>query len=120
VKKAAMNIKVLIVDDSPVMRKAVRQLLSEESGIEIVGEASSLSQMLEMEERFKLVIMDLHLINEGSTLPDGAGSRVVAVPACSNEDGVPKAKDIGASAFLDKMHLHNTLIPKILELREEM
>ena len=117
-----MNIKVLIVDDSPVMRKAVRQLLSEESGIEIVGEASSLSQMLEMEERFKpeIVIMDLRLIDEGSTLPDSGGSRVVAISACSNEDGVPKAKEIGASAFLDKMNLHNTLIPKILELREEM
>jgi hypothetical protein len=44
VTKAAMNIKVLIVDNSPVMGKAVRQLLSEESGIEIVGEASSLSR----------------------------------------------------------------------------
>jgi DNA-binding NarL/FixJ family response regulator len=62
-----MKIGVLIVDDSPVMRKAVRQLLSEEADIEIVGEAVSLSQMLEMEERYKpeIVIMDLHLIEVG-------------------------------------------------------
>jgi hypothetical protein len=45
---------------------------------------------------------------------------VVKISACSNEDGEPQAKEIGASAFLDKMNLHNTLIPKILELREEM
>jgi chemotaxis response regulator CheB len=76
-----MNIKVPIVDDSAVMRRAVRQLPSEQSGIEIVGKASSLSQKLEMQERFKpeIVIMNLHLIDEGSTRPDGAGSRVVAI-----------------------------------------
>lgn len=43
---------------------------------------------------------------------------MVAISACSYKDGVPKAKEIGASAFLDKMDLHNTLIPKILELRK--
>jgi len=117
-----MKIRVLIVDDSPVMRKAVRQLLSEEADIEIVGEAVNLSQMLEMEELHKpeIVIMDLHMIDEGSTLPDVAGSRVLAISACNSDDGGPKAKEIGASAFLDKMDLHNTLIPKIFELREEM
>jgi DNA-binding NarL/FixJ family response regulator len=117
-----MNIKVLIVDDSPVMRKAVRQLLSEEAGIEIVGEAASLTEMLAMEEQHKpeIVIMDLHLIEEGGTLRDAPGARVLAISACSYKDGVPKAKEIGASAFLDKMDLHNTLIPKILELRKEI
>jgi DNA-binding NarL/FixJ family response regulator len=117
-----MKIKVLIVDDSPVMRKAVRQLLSEEAGIEIVGEAASLTEMLAMEEQHKpeIVIMDLHLIEEGSTLPDAPGARVLAISACSYKDGLPKAKEIGASAFLDKMDLHNTLIPKILELRKEI
>jgi chemotaxis response regulator CheB len=43
-----MPIRVLIADDSPVMRKAVRQLLMIEPEIEIVGEACSFRQMLEM------------------------------------------------------------------------
>jgi hypothetical protein len=64
--------------------------------------------------------MDLHLIDEGDTLPDVVGSRVIAISASSNMDGVPKAKEIGASAFLDKMDLSDTLIPKIFELREAM
>jgi hypothetical protein len=58
--KVAMKIKVLIVDVSPVMRKAVRQLLSEEAGIGIVGEAASLTEMLAIGEQHKpeIVIMD--------------------------------------------------------------
>jgi hypothetical protein len=58
--------------------------------------------MLEMEELYKpeIVIMDLHLIDEGDTLPDVVGSRVIAISTSSNKDGVPKAKEIRAKIFM--------------------
>jgi hypothetical protein len=36
--------------------------------------------------------------------------------ASDAEEGDQKAKELGAGAFLDKLWLHTTLIPKIFEL----
>jgi chemotaxis response regulator CheB len=44
-----LPIRVLIVDDSPVMRKAVRQLPMVESEIDIVGKACSLRLLIDMQ-----------------------------------------------------------------------
>jgi DNA-binding NarL/FixJ family response regulator len=120
-----VKIKVLIADDSPIMRKAVRELLETEADIEIVGEAVNFEQMLAMKEKYQpeIVIMDLHMIEDSGALPEELkleGSRLLAISARSKEDGEPKAKEIGASAFLDKNGLYGTLIPKIYELRDGM
>jgi DNA-binding NarL/FixJ family response regulator len=120
--QVAMKIRVLIADDSPVMRKAVRELLTAEANIEIVGEAINLSEMSEMNKRLQpdVVIMDLHMMENDAPplISDDQGSHTLMMSLCEPEEGVRKAKDLGASAYLDKMNLYDTLIPKIFELHQ--
>jgi DNA-binding NarL/FixJ family response regulator len=40
--------KVLIADDSEVMRTAIRKMLQEESSIDVVGEASSFAEIADL------------------------------------------------------------------------
>jgi CheY-like chemotaxis protein len=114
-------IRVLIADDSPVMRKAVRRLLEIEPGIEIVGEACSFRQMIDMKQQFQpdVVVMDLHMTEESETATDelkNFGSPLIAVSVCDTDEGEPKAREIGATLFLDKMRLSEELVPRIREL----
>jgi AmiR/NasT family two-component response regulator len=65
-----------------------------------------------------IVIMDLHMAEESemSAHELSSESRLLAISASDAEEGSQKAKEFGASAFLDKLWLHTTLIPKIFEL----
>jgi DNA-binding NarL/FixJ family response regulator len=49
-----MAIKVLLADDSDVMRSAMRKTLEEEPRIEIVGEASTFAATMQMISDFSL------------------------------------------------------------------
>jgi chemotaxis response regulator CheB len=118
-----LPIRVLIADDSAIMRKAVREVLACEPEIEIVGEAFNVEQMIAMRSEFSpdIVIMDLRMAEESKTFPEGPNnspSRLLAISAADAGEGQTKAKGMGASAFLDKMNLYTTLIPKIFELSE--
>jgi DNA-binding NarL/FixJ family response regulator len=120
-KRWQLKIKVLIADESPLMRRAIRELLSQEAGIEIVGEAYTLSHTLAMKEQYQpdIVVMDLRLMEKSEVLPallSANGSKVLAISICDPRDGVRKAENLGASAFVDKLVLYDTLVPKIFEL----
>ncbi len=54
-------IRVLIVDDHPVVRRGLRSLLAEEQDIEVVGEAANGKEALEQVERLQpdVILMDL-------------------------------------------------------------
>ncbi len=60
---AEMTIRVLLVDDSWEVRERLRILLLQEPDIELVGEAVSGEEALEMLERLPadVVVMDLNL-----------------------------------------------------------
>ena len=45
--------KVLIADDSDVMRTAIRKILQEENDINVVGEATSFAETMQMIGDFK-------------------------------------------------------------------
>ncbi len=59
----AMSIRAVIVDDEPLARKRIHDLLREDREIEIVGECCSGSQALEMLEREKpdLLFLDVQM-----------------------------------------------------------
>jgi chemotaxis response regulator CheB len=113
-----MPVRVLIADDSLVMRDAVRNLLSGQPGIEIVGVACNVHEMIEMRAQFvpDIVIMDLYMAEDSKMSLSSGESHLLAVSAGDPEEAGEKAKELGASAFLDKLCLHATLIPKIFEM----
>ena len=55
--------RVLIVDDHPVVRKGLLQILAEEPDIAVAAEAETASEMLELVkgERFDIVVLDITL-----------------------------------------------------------
>ena len=62
-------IRVLLVDDHPVVREGLRKMLDPDSGIEVVGEASSGEEsLLQMDElRPDVVLMDIRMPGMGGT-----------------------------------------------------
>jgi Response regulator containing a CheY-like receiver domain and an HTH DNA-binding domain len=104
-----MCVKVLLADDTEVMRKAIRGLLSECQDISLISEAATFSETVQKSQELlpDQVIFDLHMA-EGKSLH---------LPAIANDDEAKAmAESIGAAKFLDKMNLARELIPAILEL----
>ena len=64
--------KVLIADDSEIMRTAIRKLLQEESNIHIVGEASTFAETMQMIGDFKpdVLLLDLHMPEKRAFTPE--------------------------------------------------
>ena len=100
--------RVLIVDDQPQVRSALRLLLREELGVTVVGEAGDLEQALELAcvKQPDLVLLDWELpTQDGATALVGlrAAYPGLAVIALSSR---PEARQLalaaGADAFVSK------------------
>jgi DNA-binding NarL/FixJ family response regulator len=120
-----MCIKVLVADDTAVMRNAIRTLLGEEPEIELVAEAENFAQSLSLTRKFKphVVILDLHMPDSLNLTPMNVceGLRayraaVLAISVWHDEDTRALAQSYGASALLDKMVLGKELIPAVMKL----
>jgi DNA-binding NarL/FixJ family response regulator len=125
VPPSTMCIKVLLADDTPVMRKAIRSLLGEEPEIELVAEAENFAQSLSMTRKFKphVVILDLHMPDSSNLTPMNVSeglrayrAAVLAISVWNDEDTHALAQSYGASALLDKMRLGQELIPAVMRL----
>jgi two-component system response regulator NreC len=116
-----MPIKVLLADDSDVVRRAIRRLLEGHPDIELVGEASDFSETAQMttELRPHVIVVDLNMKNDAMTISDvkpqlnGCDARVVAISFANDEIAQTLANNFGAVTLLDKMELVNELIPTI-------
>lgn len=57
------SIRVLLIDDHPLFRKGVGQMISDETGFEVVGEADSGEQGIALAQQLSpdLILLDLHM-----------------------------------------------------------
>jgi two-component system, NarL family, response regulator DevR len=117
-----MSIKVLLVDGSDVMRSAIRQLLKNELGIEVIGIATSFAEALVLTAALKpdVLLMDPHMPDEREYAPGLVKSQillhtkcVVAISLWNDDDAKALAESFGAHVLLDKMSLYSELIPAI-------
>jgi DNA-binding NarL/FixJ family response regulator len=120
-----MCIKVLVADDTPVMRNAICTLLGGEPEIELVAEAENFAESLTLTREFKphVVILDLHMPDSANLTPMNVSeglrayrAAVLAISVWHDEDTRSLARSYGASALLDKMHLGKELIPAVMKL----
>ena len=103
-------IRVLVVDDHPIVRQGLRSFLSSRAGIEVVGEAGDAEEGLAEASRLlpDVVLMDLVMPGGGAVeaiAAIGALSRpprVVVLTSFSADDQVLPAVRSGASGYVMK------------------
>jgi two-component system, chemotaxis family, protein-glutamate methylesterase/glutaminase len=119
-----MPIKLLLADASNVMRAAIRKLLKEELGIEVIGTAVSLVETLQLTAALKpdVLLMDPHMQDEREYSPELVKSQillhtkcVLAISTQNDDEEKALAESLGAHVLLDKMNLYSELIPAIMQ-----
>jgi DNA-binding NarL/FixJ family response regulator len=119
-----MKIKVVLADDSDVMRAAIACVLKEDPSIEVVGEASSFAETIQMIGDFRpdIVLLDLHLPEKWQFTPEFVRSQlksvkhILALSFSNDEEANILAESYGVAVLLDKMKLYNELLPAISRL----
>lgn len=130
-----MNIKVLVVDDSPFMRKIITETIGSIDGLEVIGTARNGRDALKAIPQFQpdVITLDiempglngletLEIIKKEHTTP------VIMMSSFSGEDNTIAALDLGAMDFIEKPHdirnqsdvFKNEVADKIKPLFEQM
>ncbi|WP_112263914.1 response regulator [Lentzea terrae] len=107
-----MIIRVLLVDDQPLIRAGFRMFLAAEPDIEIVGEAGNGREAVRLAGtcRADVVLMDIRMpeldgieaTREIAASDDLAGVRILVLTTFENDENVVRALRAGASGFLGK------------------
>lgn len=108
---ARRPLRVMVVDDHPVMRAATRRFLDAEADIDVVGEAGAIDSALAVApttERLDVIVLDLSL--PGQSGLDGAaalrhrykGVRILMLTVYSDPGIAQHALENGADGFLTK------------------
>lgn len=103
-------IKVLLVDDHELIRAGISRMLLDDGNIEIVGEASSGEEALNMLRKScpDVVLMDLKMPGIGGLEATRrvnrlcANTKIVVVTACIDDPYPSHVMDSGASAYISK------------------
>jgi DNA-binding NarL/FixJ family response regulator len=103
-------VRVLCIDDHPMIRDGVATLLSPDSGVVLAGESSDVAHGVEQIQRLRpdVVLTDFHL-SDGTALDVIAavrllspGTRVIVFTDASGDLVARRALDAGAAAWLLK------------------
>ncbi|MES1168177.1 MAG: response regulator transcription factor, partial [Oleiharenicola lentus] len=106
----AKAIRVLLVDDSPIIRLGLRSALEDQEDIEIIGEAGTAAAGLDAVNRLKpdVVMLDLHLPDKSGLLACRdflkvrANLPVLILTSSSSERHMHDAIAAGAKGYLLK------------------
>ena len=104
------NIRILIVDDQPVVRNGLVIAINQEPGMEVIGEAESSNEAVEktLEYSPDVVLMDLKLPDMSGTvairriLMDRPDVRVLVFSVHNDNELVIQAIDAGATGYILK------------------
>jgi len=119
------RIRILIVDDHPIVRKGLAATIEPEPDMEVVASASSGKQAVGLfrEKNPDVTIMDLTLTPEMTGIqaiqairrefPD---ARVIVLSAYKGDEDIYRALEAGAVTYLLKESLGDDLIPIIREV----
>jgi DNA-binding NarL/FixJ family response regulator len=103
-------VRVLVVDDHPIVRQGLRSFLSSREGIEVVGEAGTADEAVAAAERLRpdVVLLDLVMPCGGSIEAIGrvralpGSPRVIVLTSFAGDDQVVPAVRAGAAGYLLK------------------
>ena len=118
-------VRVLLADDSDLIRRAIQRVLELEPSVLVVGEAKSFAQAFELCTALKpkIVILDLHMRDESKFTAEfiksellNCAEHVLAISVWNDDAAKDLASSYGAFALLDKSTLGSALLPIILKL----
>jgi DNA-binding NarL/FixJ family response regulator len=112
------SVSFLIVEDHPVVRRGLRDILADEYPGAVFGEAADSSSAMGAFERreWRVVLLDINIPGRGGleVLQDIArlhpASRVLVVSAYPEEEFAVRAFEIGASGYLSKNQAAEELV----------
>jgi DNA-binding NarL/FixJ family response regulator len=116
-------IKVLIADDHAVVRRGLRQILSETSDILVGGEASTVQEVRNFtrEQRWDVVVLDINMpggsgLDLISELRREAGPRILVLTVFPEDQYAVRTIRAGAAGFLTKESAPEKLIEAVRKI----
>lgn len=97
-------IRLLIVDDHPVVRRGLRAVFEAEPDLEVVGEAASGAEALELAVLADVVLLDLRLGSglSGVEVLERLTQRVLVLTTYDTDGDILAAVEAGAAGYLLK------------------
>ena len=123
---AADRIRVMVVDDHPVMRSGLTEVLGASGRLEVVGQAGDGEEAVITAGELKpeVIVMDVIMPRKDGVdacreimelLPD---TRVMMLTASSEEDAVIEAIAAGATGYLQKYSRPEELVGAVVDVAE--
>jgi len=117
-------IKVLVADDHAVVRRGIRQILSETPDILVAGEASTIPAVRELlrGQRWDVVVLDLNMPGGGGLellgelRRDAPGVRALVLTVSQESQYAVRAIKAGAAGFLTKESAPEKLIEAVRKI----
>ena len=120
----AGRIKVMVVDDHPMMRDGLRDALEESGHFEVVGQAADGEEAVRTVEELKpeVIVMDVIMPHKDGidacreimeVLPE---TRVLMLTASTEEDAVIEAVAAGATGYLQKFARSEEFVEAVLDV----
>jgi DNA-binding NarL/FixJ family response regulator len=114
-------IRVLLVDDHPVVRQGIRNLLESQEDIKIVGEASGGTEAIQMVKDLSpdVMLLDMEMPGIKGTQvakqikDEGLRVRVLALSAHDDKQYIQELLSSGASGYLVKEEVPETIIEAV-------
>lgn len=121
---SAPHVRVLLIDDSPLIRLGLKAALEDRSDITVIGEAGTATDGIALAQKLRpdVVLLDLRLPDQpgftacrelGRVLP---AARVLILTSATDERNVQQAITAGAAGYLLKDNDSATLASAILQV----
>lgn len=123
---SAGSIRVMVVDDHPIMRNGLRDVLEASGRVDVVGQAGDGEEAVRTVEQLRpeVIVMDVLMLRKDGIdacreimelLPT---TRVLMLTASSSMDAVIEAVAAGATGYLPKYSQPDELVETVVEVAE--
>ena len=120
------KISVLLVDDHTIVRQGLRALLSAEPDLEVVGEADTGRQGVQLAQKLApdVIVMDIAMPNLNGLeatrqiAREALSSKVLILSSYGDDEYVEQLTEAGAAGYLVKQTAANDLIKAIHEVQQ--
>jgi DNA-binding NarL/FixJ family response regulator len=117
-QKEAPPIRVLIVDDHPIMRVGIAAIINAQADMEVVGQAGTADEAVRIfaDQHPDLTLMDLRLPDRSgveairSIRANSPKARIVVLTTYEGDEDIHQALEAGAQGYLIKGMPHDALV----------